>query len=148
MIGGFDYLSGGAEENWTLDLLNAILRHHAPNLTQPIKSGYYMYIFRPFWYISIQFCISQSDFMGKDFKHFLILNAQVSHGETRGWMVEPFADQLKTHSKFCPLNVSEGFSKWMCTIIAFKVYGFAPLLNHAVYGHNRERLLVASSGLE
>ena len=24
MIGGFDYLSGGAEENWTLDLLNAI----------------------------------------------------------------------------------------------------------------------------
>ena len=36
----------------------------------------------------------------------------------------------------------------MCAIIAFKVYGFAPLLNHAVYGHNRERLLVASSGLE
>ncbi len=49
-------------------------------------------------------------------------------------MVEPFADQLKTHTKFCPLDVSEGFSKGMCAVIAFKVYGFAPLLNHAVYG--------------
>ena len=57
-------------------------------------------------------------------------------------MVEPFADQLKTHPQFCPLNISEGFSKGMCAIIAFKVYGFAPLLNHAVYGHNRKRLLV------
>ena len=63
-------------------------------------------------------------------------------------MVEPFADQLKTHTKFCPLNVSEGFSKGMCAIIAFKVYDFAPFLNHAVNGHDRERLLVASSGLE
>jgi len=60
------------------------------------------------------FCISQSDFMGKDFKHFLVLNAQVSHGDTRGCKVEPFADQLKTHTKFCSLNISEGFSKGMC----------------------------------
>ena len=61
-------------------------------------------------------------------------------------MVEPFAAQLKPHTKFRPLNISEGFSKGMCAVIAFKVYGFAPLLNHAVYGHNRERLLVASFG--
>jgi len=40
--------------------------------------------------------------MGKDFKHFLVLNAQVSHGDTRG----------------------------------------------GVYGQDRERLLVVSSGLE
>lgn len=33
------------------------------------------------------FCISQSDFMGKDFQHFLVLNAQVTHGDARGWMV-------------------------------------------------------------
>ena len=33
MIGGFNYLSGGAEENWTLDLLNAI-QALPPRVTQ------------------------------------------------------------------------------------------------------------------
>ena len=45
-------------------------------------------------------------------------------------MAEPFADQLKTHTKFCSLNISDGFSKGMCAIIAFKekwVHFFGPV---------------------
>ena len=145
MIGGFNYLSGGAEENWTLDLLNAILRHHAQTLhsqqNQAIKCIFSVRFdtFRYILYIPIRFHV-----LG-----FQALPCPQCPGIAwwpRGWMVEPFADQLKTHTKFCPLNVSEGFSKGMCAVIAFKVYGFAPLLDHAVYGHNPERLLVASSG--
>ena len=30
------------------------------------------------------FCISQSDFMRKDFKHFFVLNTQVTHGDNSG----------------------------------------------------------------
>ena len=82
------------------------------------------------------FCISQSDFMGKDFKHFPVLNAQITHGDTGGCKTTPFAVQLKPHAQFVLSMYPLVFPRERAPDDHYNSR-FAPRLDPAAYRHNQ-----------
>lgn len=92
--------------------------------------------------------IAFSDFVLQDFYHFLVADSEVAHGHGGVSVIKALAQDFKAYSVLRPLDIAEGFSQGMSTIVSGQIDGSGPSLDHTVDGLDCERPVLSGSGLE
>ena len=60
-------------------------------------------------------------------------------------MIEPLTEHFEAHSIVCPLDVAEGFSQGVGSIVSREIDSPGPTLDHAVHGLDGQRAVLSCS---